>query len=98
MDRKMSPKSQENKAGNPAFLQIPLLQVTGNTRHIKGGWVFHRGLPNRAELRRPVTAIGAHDRMSARLIKSFRCSRILEWEIRKRSNCQMRVLPMVVAN
>ena len=29
---------------NPTFLQIPLLQISGNTRHINGDWVFHRGL------------------------------------------------------
>ena len=28
-------------------------------------------VPNRTELRRPVTAIGAHDSMSARLIRGF---------------------------
>ncbi len=41
MGRKRTPKSPENRAGNPAFLQIPLLQITGNALQIKGVLVFH---------------------------------------------------------
>ena len=41
MDRKRNPKSQENKAEDPVFLQIPLLQITGNAIQIKGVPVLH---------------------------------------------------------
>ena len=43
MGRKMNPKSQENDRQNHSFLQIPLLQISKNTSHIKGDGVFHKG-------------------------------------------------------
>jgi len=43
MNRKMNPKSQENKAANPTFLQNQLLQISKNTLQIKAVMGFSQG-------------------------------------------------------
>ena len=46
MDRKRNPKSQENDRQKQGFLQIPLLQISGNARQINVIRVLPGGLNN----------------------------------------------------
>ncbi len=43
MDQKRNPKTQENEAENPTFLQFPLLRISENTRHINSVGGFFTG-------------------------------------------------------